>query len=145
MQVQQQIQEIRAFNRFYTDLLGLLDNHLLNSDYSLAEARILYEIYTGNQISASDIIHKLYIDKGYLSRILKKLEKQGLISKRLSKVDARISQLSLTADGLKIFHQLDNASNQQIGSLISNMPLAKLNDLVKHMYSIMNLLKKAKG
>ena len=145
MQVQQQIQEIRAFNRFYTDLLGLLDNHLLNSDYSLAEARILYEIYTGNQISASDIIHKLYIDKGYLSRILKKLEKQGLISKRLSKVDARISQLSLTADGLKIFHQLDNASNQQIRSLISNMPLAKLNDLVKHMYSIMNLLKKAKG
>jgi len=145
MQVQQQIQEIRAFNRFYTDLLGLLDNHLLNSDYSLAEARILYEIYTGNQISASDIIHKLYIDKGYLSRILKKLEKQGLISKRLSKVDARISQLSLTADGLKIFHQLDNASNQQIGSLISNMPLAKLNDLVKHMYSIMDLLKKTKG
>jgi len=145
MQVQQQIQEIRAFNRFYTDLLGLLDNHLLNSDYSLAEARILYEIYTGNQISASDIIHKLYIDKGYLSRILKKLEKQGLISKRLSKVDARISQLSLTADGLKIFHQLDNASNQQIRSLISNMPLAKLNDLVKHMYSIMDLLKKTKG
>jgi len=145
MHIQEQVQEIRAFNRFYTDLLGLLDTHLLKSDYSLAEARILYEIFTGGQISASDIIHKLKVDKGYLSRILKKLEKQGLISKRLSQGDARVTLLSLTEDGLKVFHKLDNASNEQISTLITSMPLPQLNDLVKHMNAIMTLLEKSNG
>jgi DNA-binding MarR family transcriptional regulator len=75
------IQDIREFNRFYTRLIGLLDGHLLDSNYSLAEARILYEIYTGKQISASQIVSTLNMDKGYVSRILKKFEKEGLISK----------------------------------------------------------------
>jgi DNA-binding MarR family transcriptional regulator len=145
MHNREKIQEIRAFNRFYTDLLGLLDTHLLKSDYSLAEARILYEIFTGGQVSASDIIHKLKVDKGYLSRILKKLEKQGLISKRLSKGDARVNLLSLTEEGLKIFHTLNNASDEQINTLITSLPLAQLNDLVKHMNAITDLLQKSKG
>lgn len=142
MHNQEKIQAIRAFNRFYTDLLGLLDTHLLKSDYSLAEARILYEIFIGKEISASDIIQKLKVDKGYLSRILKKLEKQGLVSKKLSAGDGRVSLLSLTPDGLKVFHELNNASDEQIGALIITMPLPQLNDLVKHMNAIMALLEK---
>ncbi|MEN0052523.1 MAG: MarR family transcriptional regulator [Mucilaginibacter sp.] len=136
--------EIRAFNRFYTDLLGLLDTHLLESEYSLAEARILYEIFTGREISASDIIQKLKVDKGYLSRILKKLEKQELITKKLSKGDARVTLISLTGDGVEVFHQLNNASDKQIGALITEMNITQLDDLINHMNAIMTLLQKSR-
>jgi DNA-binding MarR family transcriptional regulator len=140
METQKHIQEIRNFNRFYTDLIGLLDNHLLNSDYSLAEARILYEIFTAKQLSASDIIHSLSIDKGYLSRILKKFEKQDLVARKSSDEDARVSLLSLTDKGLKVFNELNDASNQQIAALISAMPVNQLDELVQHMKAIAALL-----
>jgi DNA-binding MarR family transcriptional regulator len=145
MPIQKQIQEIRIFNRFYTDLIGLLDNHLLNSDYSLAEARILYEIYIGKEISASTIITKLNIDKGYLSRILKKFDKKGLIAKTVWNDDARVSLISLTGKGVKVFNSLNDASNQQIDSLIGSFPEQQLNDLVQHMNAIMAILKKPKN
>jgi DNA-binding MarR family transcriptional regulator len=143
METQKRIQEIRNFNRFYTDLIGLLDNHLLNSDYSLAEARILYEIFTAKQLSASDIIHSLSIDKGYLSRILKKFEKQDLVARKSSDEDARVSLLSLTRKGLKVFNDLNDASNQQIAALISAMPVNQLDELVQHMKAIAALLERS--
>jgi DNA-binding MarR family transcriptional regulator len=142
MGTQKHIQEIRNFNRFYTDLIGLLDNHLLNSDYSLAEARILYEIFTANQLSASDIIHNLSIDKGYLSRILKKFEKQDLVVRRSSDEDARVSLLSLTGKGLNVFRELNDASNQQIATLISTIAVSQLDELVQHMKAIAALLER---
>lgn len=142
MDTQKHIQEIRNFNRFYTDLIGLLDNHLLNSDYSLAEARILYEIFTAKQLSASDIIHNLSIDKGYLSRILKKFEKQDLVARKASDEDARVSLLSLTGNGLKVFRKLNDASNQQIATLISTIPVNQLDELLQHMKAIAALLER---
>jgi DNA-binding MarR family transcriptional regulator len=143
METQKRIQEIRNFNRFYTDLIGLLDNHLLNSDYSLAEARILYEIFTAKQLSASDIIHSLSIDKGYLSRILKKFEKQDLVARKSSDEDARVSLLSLTRKGLKVFNDLNDASDQQIAALVSPIPVSQLDELVQHMKAIAALLERS--
>ncbi|MDR6940928.1 MarR family winged helix-turn-helix transcriptional regulator [Mucilaginibacter pocheonensis] len=140
MDRKEQIQKIRAFNRFYTDLIGLLDNQLLHSDYSLAEARIFYEIVMGKSISASDIIAKLNIDKGYLSRILKKFEKQGLLCKEPSKSDARIAYLSLTAAGLQVFKGLDRASDEQIRHLVDRLDEQKVIELVGHMKSIFTIL-----
>jgi len=140
MDIKEQIQKIRAFNRFYTDLIGLLDNQLLHSDYSLAEARIFYEIVMGKSISASDIIAKLNIDKGYLSRILKKFEKQGLLCKEPSKADARIAYLSLTAAGLQVFKGLDRASDEQIRHLVDRLDEQKVIELVGHMKSIFTIL-----
>ncbi|MEO3408362.1 MarR family transcriptional regulator [Mucilaginibacter sp. CAU 1740] len=140
MSTQNHINQIRAFNRFYTDLIGLLDKHLLNSEYSLAEARILFEIYTAGRLSASDIIYKLSIDKGYLSRILKKFEKQGLIGRQPADDDARVSLLSLTDAGLEVFHQLNTASGQQVNDLIAPMTVKQLDELVGHMEGIMGLL-----
>ena len=64
------IRDIRAFNRFYTDIIGLLDQHLLDSPYSLAEARIIYEIHHNKDIQASQIMELMDIDKSYLSRLL---------------------------------------------------------------------------
>lgn len=134
------IQDIREFNRFYTRLIGLLDGHLLNSDFSLAEARILYEIYTGKQISASQIVSTLSMDKGYVSRILKKFEKNGLVTKENFSTDARVSLLALSEKGLKVFHTLNRASNEQVDALIAPLAIAKQKELVMHMQAIMQIL-----
>ncbi len=134
------VQEIRAFNRFYTDIIGLLDAHLLNSEYSLSEVRTLYEIYTGKSVQASQIMTAMHIDKSYLSRLLKKLEKDGLICKTPSEDDARASLISLTEEGLKVFKTLNKASNEQIDTMISTLPVRKQQELVAHMKSIMDIL-----
>src|SRR5689334_5691044 len=134
------IQDIREFNRFYTRLIGLLDGHLLDSNYSLAEARILYEIYTGKQISASQIVSILKMEKGYVSRILNKFEKDGLIVKENFSTDARVSLLALSEKGLQVFHTLNRASNDQVDTLISPLAISKQKELVKHMQEIMEIL-----
>lgn len=134
------IDSIRAFNRYYTKLLGLLDKHLLNSDYSLVEARILYEIHTNGPLSASQIMSEIDIDKGYLSKVLKQFEKADLISRQLSAEDARITQLSLTRKGTALFHELNTASNKQVEMLISKLTIEEQQQLVGHMQAIRKLL-----
>ena len=137
----QQVLEIRSFNRFYTDLLGLLDSHLLDSPYSLAEGRILFEIASRGECRASDIIETLSIDKGYLSRILKKFEKEGLIERKASENDKRASLLSLSQSGMKVFKELDSASNQQIEKIIARLGQPELEALVGSMTQILQILK----
>ena len=134
------VQEIRAFNRFYTDIIGLLDAHLLNSAYSLSEVRTMYEIYAGKSVQASQIMTAMHIDKSYLSRILKKLTQEGLISKTPSEEDARASLISLTEEGMKLFKALNKASDEQIDVLISNLPARKQQELVNHMKAIQEIL-----
>lgn len=135
------VREIRAFNRFYTDIIGLLDAHLLNSAYSLSEVRTMYEIYTGKSVQASQIMTAMHIDKSYLSRILKKLEKEELIWKMPSEEDARASLISLTEKGLKVFKTLNKASDEQIDGLISNLSAGRQQELVDHMKAIQEILK----
>ncbi|MDJ1479943.1 MarR family winged helix-turn-helix transcriptional regulator [Cytophagaceae bacterium YF14B1] len=134
------IDDIRAFNRYYTGLLGLLNNHLLDSDYSLAEARILYEIHSLQPVSASQIMSNIVIDKGYLSRVLKQFEKSGLISKQVSSEDARITLVSLTATGLTLFNKLNSASEEQIATLLNKLSSKEQQQLVGHMQAIRTLL-----
>ncbi len=105
-----------------------------------AEARILYEIYTGKQISASQIVSILNMDKGYVSRILKKFEKDGLVNKENFSTDARVSLLALSEKGLKVFHNLNRASNDQVDALIAPLAITKQKELVMHMQEIMQLL-----
>jgi len=138
---QRTIDDIRGFNRYYTGLLGLLDDHLLDSEYSLVEARILYEIHTHQPVSASQIMSEIDVDKGYLSRVLKQFEKNSLISKQVSGEDARVTLLALTATGKTIFNELNAASNQQIETLINKLTKEKQRQLVGHMDAIMTLLK----
>lgn len=135
------IQDIRAFNRFYTDLIGLLNQHLLDSAYSLAEARIIYEIFTGKSIKASQIMESMQIDKSYLSRLIKKLEKDGIITRKPSEQDARATQISLTQKGLKEFDRLNMASNSQITELLKPLTDDESNQLSFHMKAIVHLLK----
>ncbi|NHA05286.1 winged helix-turn-helix transcriptional regulator [Mucilaginibacter sp. HC2] len=137
------IAEIRAFNRFYTDIIGLLDKHLLHSAYSLAEARIIYEIYVGENVQASQIMTAMNIDKSYLSRLLKKLEKEGLVIKKPSGHDARAMLISLTAKGSKEFAMLNKASDKQIGAMTAGLKVSDKQELVAHMNAIMNILTKS--
>lgn len=134
------IDDIRIFNRYYTKLLGLLDNRLLDSQYSLLEARILFEIHASGEISASQILSEIDIDKGYLSKVLKQFEKKGLILKQLSEADGRVTLLSLTAVGKKTYAKLNSASNTQVESLISKLSNYDQQKLADHMQAIMKLL-----
>lgn len=135
------ISNIRAFNRFYTDIIGLLDKHLLNSNYSLAEARILYEIYNSKSIKAAEIMQVMHIDKSYLSRLLKKLEKEKLVIKTPCPEDARVMFLSLTPQGLKEFEILNQASVDQITQLLEPISEEHKKQLELHMSAIKHILK----
>lgn len=134
------IQEIRAFNRFYTDLIGLLNKHLLNSAYSLSEVRIMYEIHTAGEAQASHIMSAMDIDKSYLSRILKRLEKDGLITRKASEQDGRATVLSLTTKGEKLFEELTKATEDQINGLITHLNTQQQVELVTHMQAIRTIL-----
>jgi DNA-binding MarR family transcriptional regulator len=135
------IRKIRAFNRYYTDLIGLLDKHLLNSAYSLAEARILYEVHAAGSIQASHIMQVMHIDRGYLSRLLQQLENKKLIARHPSEQDARAFMITLTEKGTREFQQLNKASDDQIGQLINPLSEPLRQELVAHMKAIMDILK----
>lgn len=134
------IEEFRSFNRFYTAVIGLLDNHILNSNYTLVEARIMYELYHGKNQTASDLIHSLSIDKGYLSRVLRQFEKRKFINRQRSAEDTRVIFLNLTAEGKKEFQQLDKASNDQVKSILKEIPEKDLPVLLDSMAEIKRIL-----
>ncbi len=135
------IRKIRAFNRYYTDLMGLLDKHLLDSAYSLAEARILYEVHAAGNIQASHIMQVMHIDRGYLSRLLKQLEKRKLVARHPTPQDARVFMITLTEKGAREFQQLNKASDDQISQLINPLSEPLRQELVAHMHAIVDILK----
>ncbi|HJP62891.1 MAG TPA: helix-turn-helix domain-containing GNAT family N-acetyltransferase [Mucilaginibacter sp.] len=135
------VRDIRTFNRFYTDVIGLLDQHLLDSPYSLAEARILFEINNAVAMQASQIMERMHIDKSYLSRLLKKLENDKVLVRKRSEQDARAVILSLTEKGKNEFALLNKASDEQINDLIEPLSAKQRISLVSDMRSIMSSLK----
>ncbi|MCP4103940.1 MAG: winged helix-turn-helix transcriptional regulator, partial [Desulfobacteraceae bacterium] len=127
------VEKIRHFNRFYTQLLGLLDNKLLKSEYSLAEARILFELGQRSNLVSRDLSKQLRLDPAYLSRLLTGFEKQGLIRKKKSSEDTRKQILSLTSKGKSALVKLQEMSNLQIRSSLSNATGEEHEQLVKAM------------
>ena len=118
-----QVAAVRRFNRFYTSKIGVLDRGYAESPYSVAEARVLYEIANRDiPPAASDLTRDLGIDPGYMSRILRGFERRGLVSRVKVEVDARRSHLSLTAKGKKQFAAIDQNTARQIGSLVEQLP-----------------------
>lgn len=111
------IHKIRSFNRFYTKVLGLLDQHILESEYSLTEARILLEIGKADKSTAIELGTQLGIDRSYMSRIIRHLEKDQLIIKKQSEKDSRIYEISLTENGKLILEKFNKRSDEQIYNL----------------------------
>lgn len=133
------IQKIRAFNRFYTNFLGLVDHHYL-PNFSLSECRIFYELGQYHPISASRLVTLLKIDKGYLSRLLKKFEKKEWLIKTPSKADKRIQNLQLSNKGKKVLEMLTLASEQQIKTHTQHLSTANISQLLHHLQKIQSLL-----
>jgi DNA-binding MarR family transcriptional regulator/GNAT superfamily N-acetyltransferase len=134
------IKAVRQFNRFYTRQLGLLDAHLLHSPLSLGEARVLYEIATGNSPLASRITDELGLDPGYLSRIVSSFVRKGLVTRKKSATDARQSPLQLTTKGKQLFARLQEDSNSQVSSLLSKLQPDAQQRLIASMQTIQRTL-----
>ena len=115
------IAEIRSFNRQYTRWVGALDRRHLGSDYSLAEVRVLYEIANRPGLLARDIIDRLAMDAGYLSRIVTRFDKAGLIERRTSIKDGRAVTLSLTPTGRALFDDLDRRAADNMEQAIEKL------------------------
>ena len=112
------ISDIRGFNRFYTNILGLLNQHILDSGYSLTEARVLFEISKTERCAANKLVNQLGIDRSYMSRMILKFERNGLITKTVSESDTRMNYIQLTDKGWEDFKDLNEKSNEQIKKII---------------------------
>jgi DNA-binding MarR family transcriptional regulator/GNAT superfamily N-acetyltransferase len=134
------VDRFRSFNRFYTRMIGTLTEGLLNSEYSLTEARVLYELAMHEGILAREIADELNLDVGYLSRILRKFENAALIRKRVSASDARQMELRLTVKGRALFDELNERSNQQAEQLLESLTPGKRTSLLHSMSGIVNAM-----
>jgi DNA-binding MarR family transcriptional regulator/N-acetylglutamate synthase-like GNAT family acetyltransferase len=131
---------VRRFNRFYTRQIGVLRRNFLGSPYSLAEARVLYEIARGNAPTATDVGRALDLDAGYLSRVLRTFEKHGLIRRTTSPHDARQSHLALTARGRQAYAPLEQRSQGDVGAMLGKLSPADQLRLIAAMDTIETLL-----
>lgn len=139
------IADIRQFNRFYTNILGLLDKHVLNTGYSFTEARVILEIGFLEQCIANHLVEKLDIDRSYMSRIIAKLSKDGLIIKESSVSDSRTSLIRLTPKGTALFNQLNEKSDEQIVRLLQRLSQEEIKELHTSMLCIQKKLEKPEG
>ena len=135
------IDRIRGFNRLYTRQLGLLDQGLLGSEFTLTEARVLYELANHGETTATEIARELGIDLGYLSRLIKKFDRRRYIKRTRSPTDARQSRLRLTEKGRTVFDPLDRAARSQIAAMIGPMTREQRGELVAAMQRIRRLLR----
>ena len=131
---------VRRFNRFYTQKIGVLVDGMLKSPFSLAEARVLYELAHRERPTATEIARDLGLDPGYLSRILRGFARRRLIRKERSASDGRQSLLALTDAGRVAFAPLDSGSRAAIGKLLGTLPAGQQNRLTGAMHEIEGLL-----
>jgi DNA-binding MarR family transcriptional regulator/N-acetylglutamate synthase-like GNAT family acetyltransferase len=135
------IDAVRRFNRFFTRRIGVLREGLLHSPYSLTEARILFEISQRDGMpTASDLSRELGLDPGYLSRILARFERQGLIDKVRSGTDGRRLLLSLTPDGEDAFSLLDDRSREEVAEMLGDLSEGDQRRLLEAMRTIESVL-----
>jgi DNA-binding MarR family transcriptional regulator/GNAT superfamily N-acetyltransferase len=135
-----QIAAVRAFNRFYTRKLGVLDQHLMKSPFSLSEARVLYELAHRENLSAKEIGTELGLDAGYLSRIVQNFDEGGLITRKPLPSDRRQFQLGLTAKGRSAFAKLERSSHDEVGAMLAALPRGASGRLIGAMTEIERLL-----
>jgi DNA-binding MarR family transcriptional regulator/N-acetylglutamate synthase-like GNAT family acetyltransferase len=131
---------VRRFNRFYTRQIGLLREELFGTSFSLAEARVLYELAHRDKSTAAQVGNELGLDAGYLSRILSGFEKRKLIEKTPSEVDRRQSLLALTKQGRKAFAPLDGRSAAQVAAMLGTLADASQDRLIGAMQTIQSIL-----
>jgi len=125
------VHAVRHFSRFYTKQLGILEEHLLGSDYSLTEVRVLYELAHRDRPTAKQIGDDLALDSGYLSRILNRFAQRRILVRERSTKDARHVLLHLTAKGRSVFEPLNQQSNAQVAEMLRGLSPARRNRLTR--------------
>ena len=136
----QRAETVRRFNRFYTRQIGVLQEGLLSSPFSLTEARVIYELAHHETTTATELGEDLGLDAGYLSRILRDFKRQGLIDKKASKKDGRQSLLWLTEQGQQAFAMLNTRSHHEIEKMLAGLPAGEQLRLLQAMLTIEKLL-----
>jgi DNA-binding MarR family transcriptional regulator/GNAT superfamily N-acetyltransferase len=131
---------MRRFNRFYTRQIGLLQEGLLRSPFSLTESRVLYELANRVAPTATELGRELGLDPGYLSRILRKFDQQGLIAKQANPADARQSLLVLTEAGRAAFAPLNERSRGEVGDILARLTVNDQRRLIAAMETVADLL-----
>ncbi|HZZ02253.1 bifunctional helix-turn-helix transcriptional regulator/GNAT family N-acetyltransferase [Paraburkholderia sp.] len=139
-QIEDRAETVRRFNRFYTRQIGVLHEYLLDSEFSLTEVRILYELAHRPALTTSDLCRELGLDAGYLSRVIAGFEKNGLIGKTRSPADGRIAHLQLTEKGRATFAPLNEASRREIIAMLERLSVPEQHQLVDAMGQIEGLL-----
>jgi len=134
------VEAIRRFNRFYTRRIGVLHEGLLDSPWSLAEVRVLYELAHRPAVTARDLARDLGLDAGYLSRILQGFVRRGFVRRETSKTDARQRPLSLTADGKRAFAPLDKRSAKDVAAMLAPLSQTAAERLTGAMAAIEEIL-----
>jgi DNA-binding MarR family transcriptional regulator/GNAT superfamily N-acetyltransferase len=135
------VQDVRAFNRFYTNVIGALDySRQLYAPYTLTESRVLYELAHSPRTDAADLRTELSLDAGYLSRILNKFEEDGLIERTASRQDPRRRRVTLTVRGRETAALLAERADESVGALLATVPAAERPRLVEAMRTVRELL-----
>jgi DNA-binding MarR family transcriptional regulator/N-acetylglutamate synthase-like GNAT family acetyltransferase len=139
-ELSQRVAAIRRFNRFYTRQIGVLNEGLLNSSFTLAEARVIYELAHQEQTTAGALGNQLGLDSGYLSRILQSFKRRGLLDTQPDDADRRQRVLRLTQAGQEAFAVLNARSYSQIEAMLNQLAFDDQQRLVAAMRSIEDLL-----
>jgi DNA-binding MarR family transcriptional regulator/GNAT superfamily N-acetyltransferase len=139
-QLLERVAAVRAFNRFYTQQIGVLHESLARSPFSLTEARVLYELAHREEATATELSDQLGLDPGYLSRILASFKRRGLIRQKPSAADGRQNILKLTKEGAKAFAALNLGSQSDVMHLLRALALPEQRQLVAAMQTIERLL-----
>jgi DNA-binding MarR family transcriptional regulator/predicted N-acetyltransferase YhbS len=131
-----QVAAVRAFSRFYTRKFGIIEPKLLDSPWTLQEARIIYEIAERQSCTATDLVRALGLDAGYLSRTLQTLQRRQIVARKPSKTDRRAAELALTAKGRAAFAELDRRSRREVAGLLGRLDIANRAGIVHAMRTI---------
>ena len=131
---------VRRFNRFYTRAIGVLEKGYLGTPYTVAEGRVLYEVAKGEGVTAKAIGEITGLDAGYLSRILARLERDGVVARERSETDGRSAVLRLTARGQEVFPPFDQRSAALVETMIGGLSSEDRRRLTGAMAQVEKLL-----
>lgn len=138
------VAEIRRFNRYYTGVIGLLDEHFLKSPFTLSEGRVLYELAHRDGLTARDLVQSLRLDAGYLSRVLSRFEKKKLLKRTARAEDRRQVALCLTATGKAAFRRINKTSQDEIGALVEGLDEGQLRGLTQSLAQVRRILTRSR-
>jgi DNA-binding MarR family transcriptional regulator/GNAT superfamily N-acetyltransferase len=140
-----QIAAVRGFSRFYTRKLGIIEPKLLDTPWTLQEARIIYEIAERKSCTATDLVRALGLDAGFLSRTLQAMQRRQVVARKPSKADRRVTELALTAKGRAAFADLDARSRDVVGTLLGRLDSTERAAIVNAMATIEQTLEPLPG